>query len=63
MASNAHDTSSPFDETLRDSGGPFLNDNDFFPLDALDNGKLDEWPQTSEEDGIFDMTSRCAMCP
>ena len=62
MASNAQDLSSAHDEILRDSGGPFLNNNDFL-LEALDNANLDERPQNFEEDGNLDTTSRCARCP
>ena len=63
MASNAQDIFSAIDESLRDSGGPFLNNNDFPSLDAENNANLDEWVQIFEEDGNFDTISRCATCP
>ena len=62
MASNAQDIFSAIDESLRGSGGPFLN-NDSLSFDAEDNANLDEWVQIFEEDGNFDTTSRWATCP
>ena len=62
MASNAQDIFSAIDESLRGSGGPFLN-NDSLSFDAEDNANLDEWVQIFEEDGNFDTTLRCATCP